>query len=91
MMVELELVIQWTSAGYIFDPISMLLVLNSVFDLVNLRKLSPGMRGCANDDRTTAGVSLNMMWLRLDEILIGIITPDFSCEVNRNIIWRETG
>ena len=39
----------------------MLLVLNSVFDLVNLRKLSPGMRGCANDDRTTAGVSLNMM------------------------------
>ena len=34
----------------------MLLVSNSVFDLVNLRMLSPGMRGCANDDRTIAGV-----------------------------------
>ena len=55
-MVEMEFVTQRTSAGWITDPISTLLVLKSIFDLVNLRNLSPSMRGWANDDTTIAGV-----------------------------------
>ena len=50
MMVEVELVIQWVSAGYIFDPVSTVLVLKTIFNLVSLRKLSPRIRSCANDD-----------------------------------------
>ena len=56
MMVEVELVIQWVSAGYIFDPVSTVLVLKTIFNLVSLRKLSPRIRSCANDDTTIAGV-----------------------------------
>ena len=56
MMVQLELVIQWVSAECIFDPVSTVLVLKSIFDLVSLRKLSPRMRDCVNDDTTIAGV-----------------------------------
>ena len=54
VMVEVEFVMQWTSAGSIFDPILTLLVSKSIFDLINLRKLSPRMRRCANDDTTIA-------------------------------------
>ena len=56
MMAEVELFIQCLSAGYICDPISTVLVSKSTFDLVSLSKLSPRMRGCANDDTTIAGV-----------------------------------
>ena len=55
-MVEMEFVTQCTSPGCIVDPISTLLVLKSIFDLANLRKLSPRMRGWASDDTTIAGV-----------------------------------
>ena len=56
MMVEVEIFIQWISAGYIFDPVSTVLVSTSIFDLVSLRKLNLRIRGCANDDTTIAGV-----------------------------------
>ena len=56
MMAEVELFIQWVSAGYTCDPISTVLVSKSTFDLVSLRKLSPRMRGCANNDTTITGV-----------------------------------
>ena len=52
-MAEVELFIQLVSAGYSFDPVSTMLL---SFDLVNLRKLSPKMRGCVNNDTTIAGV-----------------------------------
>ena len=52
----MELCIQWVFAGYNVDPVSTVLVLKSTFDLVSLRKLSPKMRGCVNDDTTIAGV-----------------------------------
>ena len=52
-MVGVELFIQLVSAGYSFDPVSTMLV---SFDLVSLRKLSPKMRGCVNNDTTIAGV-----------------------------------
>ena len=58
MIVEVELFIQWVSTGYIFDPVSTVLVSKSIFDLVSLRNLSPRMRGCANDDTTIAGVGV---------------------------------
>ena len=56
MMVEVELFIQWVPTVYVFDPVSMVLVSKSIFDLLSLRKLSPKMRGCANDDITIAGL-----------------------------------
>ena len=52
-MVKVELFIQLVSAGYSFDRVSTMLV---SFDLVSLRKLSPKMRGCVNNDTTIAGV-----------------------------------
>ena len=55
-MVEVELIIQWVSIGYSVDPVSTLLVSKSIFDLVSLKKLSPKMRGCVNDDTLMAGV-----------------------------------
>ena len=33
-----------------------MLLSKSIFDLVSLRKLSPKMRGCVNDDTAIAGV-----------------------------------
>ena len=56
MMVEMELVIHGIFAGYISDPISTLLVSKSILNLVNLRKLSPRITRCANDDTMIAGV-----------------------------------
>ena len=56
IMVGLELVIQWMSAGYALCPISTLLVSTSIFDLVSLRKLSLRASGCANDNTTILGV-----------------------------------
>ena len=58
MIVEVEPFIQWVSTGYIFDPVSTVLVSKSIFDLVSLRNLSPRMRGCANDDTAIAGVGV---------------------------------
>ena len=56
-MVEVELFIQWVFTGYSVDPVSTVLVSKSTFDLASLRKLSPKMRGCVNDDDTMiAGV-----------------------------------
>ena len=57
MMVEVELFIQWVSTRYIFDSVLAVLVSKSIFDLVSLKKLSPRMKGCANDDTTIDGVS----------------------------------
>ena len=55
-MVEVELFIQWVFTGYSVDPVSTVLVSKSTFDLVSLRKLSPRMRWCVNDDTTIAVV-----------------------------------
>ena len=44
IMAEVEIFIQWISAGYIFDPVSTVLVSKSIFDLVSLRKLIPRIR-----------------------------------------------
>ena len=56
MMVEVELFIQCVSARHIFDPVLTVLVSKSIFDLVSLKKLSPRMKGCANDDAMIDGV-----------------------------------
>ena len=52
----MKLCIQWVFAGYNVDLVSTVLVSKSTFDLVSLRKLSPKMRGCVNDDTAIAGV-----------------------------------
>ena len=56
MMVEGELCIQWVFARYSVDPVSTILISKSTFDLVSLKKMSPKMRMCVNDDTTIAGV-----------------------------------
>ena len=58
MIVEVELFIQWVSTGYIFDPVSTVLVSKSIFNLISLRNLSPRVRGCTNNDTTIAGVGV---------------------------------